>query len=90
MYGFLGVLGLFKEVLSVSLGQTAAKLQAVKVGDLKKKNSAAQATIHHGNAAWVRVPDDGMILKVLQTTTLQPFDLQRLTVPLLKDLNLFC
>ena len=40
------------------------------------------------NKNWL--PDDGIMLKVWYTTTLQLFDQQRLTVPLLKDLNLFC
>ena len=36
--------------------------------------------------AGVQVPDNWIILKVLRTVALQPFNLKRLTVPLLKDL----
>ena len=53
-----------------------------------KKNPAARPESSQTRAARVRVLDDQIIFKVWQTTTLQPFDLQRLTVPLLKDLNL--
>ena len=37
--------------------------------------------------AWVSVPVDGIILKVWQNATLQPSYLQRLPVPLWKDLS---
>ena len=40
--------------------------------------------------ACVWVPCNWIILKVWWTVTLEPFDLQRLIVPLLKDLNFFC
>ena len=44
--------------------------------------------MHHVHAAQVRVLDNLIILKVWQTVTLQTFDLQRLTVPLWKDIEL--
>ena len=56
----------------ISVGQKAAKLQAVKVGDLKN-NSAAWPTTHHTCTTQDRIPEDGIILKVLWTTTLKPF-----------------
>lgn len=46
------------------------------------------ATMHHVWAAWVRYPYNEIILKVWWTVTFQPFDLQRLTVSLQKDLKL--
>ena len=36
----------------------------------------------------IQAPDDGIILKVWQIITLQPFNLQRLTVPVQKDIDL--
>ena len=57
---FLGVLDLSKEVLWTSVDQMAEKLQAVKVGGLRK-NSAAT---HHMLAVLVRVLDNGIIHKV--------------------------
>ena len=79
-------LDLLKQVFWVSVGQRTVKLQAVKVGD--PKNPAASPESNHMRPSWVRVPDDGIMFKVWQATTLQPFDLQRLTIPLWKDLNL--
>ena len=58
----------------------------LKFGDLKKKSSA-QPTAHRMRTAHVQVLDDGIILKVLMTVTLQTFDLERPTVPLWKDLK---
>ena len=55
-----------------------------------EKNPATRPDSNQTRVARVRVLDDQIIFKVWQATTLQPFDLQRLTVPLLKDLNLFC
>ena len=52
------------------------------------KNSTAWPTRHNIRVAQIRLPEDGITLKVWQTATLQPFDLQRLAVPPLKDLEL--
>ena len=40
-----------------------------------EKNSEARLEMNHTLAAWVRLSDDGTILKVWRTLTLQPFDL---------------
>ena len=40
------------------------------------------------SAARIRFPDDRIILQLWKLVTLKPVDLQRLTVPLWKDLNL--
>ena len=53
-----------------------------------EKNSAARPESNHKRAARARLPDGKIISKVWWTTTLQPFDLQRPTIPLRKDLNL--
>ena len=55
-----------------------------------EKNPAARPTSHHTSAARVWFPDDKIILQLWQLVTLQPVDLQTPTVPLWKDLNLFC
>ena len=65
------------------------KLQAVKIGGLKK-NSAFWPESNHVIAAGVLVPDDWIILKVLQAVTLQPFDPQSCAAPLWKDLIHIC
>ena len=65
---FLGVLDLSKEVLWVSVGERAAKLQVSKLEAWKKFCDSA----HHAPqaAVWVRYTDHRIILKVWQTTTL--------------------
>ena len=55
-------LDLSKEVLLVSLGQRAEKLQDLRFGVLKK-NSVAWPESNHTSAAWVRFPDDKNILQ---------------------------
>ena len=55
-----------------------------------EKISAARPTSNQTRAAQVQFPDDRIILQLWQLVTLQPVNLQRLTVPLLKDLNLLC
>ena len=52
------------------------------------KKSAPQPELHHMHAAQIRVSNNLTIYIVWQTVTLQPFELQRLAIPLLKDLNL--
>ena len=49
-----------------------------------EKNPAPQPELSRMRAAWVQVLDHQIIMKVWQTTTLHPFDLQRLKVPPLK------
>ena len=68
----------------------ALDLQAVKVGGLKK-NSAHWPTTQRMGVAQVQYPEDGTILNILWTATLQPLDLHRPApaVPLLRDLKLF-
>ena len=68
-----------------SIGVKIARCQSWRF----KKNLATRPTSNHTSAARVRFPDDGIILQFLQLATLQPVDLQRPTVPLWKDLNLF-
>ena len=51
-----------------------------------EENSTTRPESNHMRGT--RLPDNGIIFKVWRTTTLQPFDLQRLTVPLCKNLNL--
>ena len=68
-YVNIGVLDLSKEVFWFSVGQRTAKLQVVKDGDLKK-NPAVRLELNQTRAARVRVPDDGIILKVWQSVTL--------------------
>ena len=53
-----------------------------------EKNPATRPDANQTQAARVRVLDDQIIFKVWLATTLQTFNLQRLTVPFLKDLNL--
>ena len=55
--------------------------------EIWKKKSAVRPKLNHMCAARVPVPDDWINLTVWRTVTLQPFDLQRLTVPLWKDLE---
>ena len=76
---------LSKEVLWVSVGQLASKLQPVKVRALKKilLRGTSRVRVAQG---WL----SGRIffyLKLWQPVALLPFDLQRLTVPLWKDLD---
>ena len=54
---------LSKEVLWVSVGQLAAKLQAVKVGGVTK-NSAIRPKLNLTSAARVRLPDNRIILQL--------------------------
>ena len=58
-----------------SFGQRASKLQAVKVGGLKKK-SAFWPRPHSYHSARVRLDRGQIILKVWWSVTLQPFNLQ--------------
>ena len=53
-----------------------------------EKNSTAPPTPYQARVAQDYVQDNWIILKVLQTTTLQPFDLQKFILALKKDLNL--
>ena len=53
-----------------------------------EKKSAARPESNHTWAVRVCLPDDRIIFKIWLTTTLQPFHLKRLTIPLWKDLNL--
>ena len=75
-----GGLDLSKEVLWVSVGQNAADIQTVKVGD--------QKTILPNSQVRTRFARNGPIgriffdLQLLQPVDLLPFDLQRPTVPL--------
>ena len=62
-----------KRVLWVSVGQRAAKFQAVKVGGLKKILLLRQS--NQMRAVWVQLLDNRIILKVGRTETSQPFDL---------------
>ena len=52
-----------------------------------EKNSAARLESNHTCAVQVPVLDNLIILKISWTVTLQPFDLQRLTLPFWKDLD---
>ena len=66
----------------VSLSQRNAKLQTVKIGDLKKILPLGWSRIKRGRPRfWSHT--------MRSSTTLDPFDLQRLTIALLKDLNVF-
>ena len=60
-------------------------LQLVKIGGLKDILPLDQSRTKT-QAAWVRERDDRIILQFCQVVTLPPFDLQRPTLPLLKDL----
>ena len=85
-----GGLDLSKEVLWVFVGQKAAKIQAVKVGDLKKILPHVQDS-NPGCPGWFESGHRvGFFsdLQLWQLVFLQPFDLQTPTVPLWKDLNL--
>ena len=57
-----------------------------KVEDSEK--SVAQLELNHTWAFRVQLLDHGIIFKIWQTITLQSFNLQRITTPLLKDFNL--
>ena len=72
-----------------SVGQRAAKLLAVKVGGLKKK-SVARPWPHLNHSVAFKNAWGQIILKVSWLVTLQPFNLQRFTLPLWKDLNFLC
>ena len=83
-----GGLDLSKEVLWVSVSQRVAELQAVKVGGWKK-------ILPRGLVRAKRVRTGPLSrffsnLQLWQPVDLLPIDLQRPTVPLWKDLNLFC
>ena len=54
-----------------------------------EKNSGMRPTSNHTSAARVWFPDDRIILQLLQLVILQPADLQRPTIRLWKELNLF-
>ena len=47
-----------------------------------EKESATWPTTQRALVAWSQVSNNGIILKVGRTTTVEPFDLQRLLVPL--------
>ena len=81
-------LDLSKEVLWVSVCQRAAKLQAVKVGGWSYR-PGIKPRPHSCGARWAEA---GFFsdLQLWHLVVLQPLDIQRLTVPLLKDLNLIC
>ena len=53
----------FKRGTAGSLGQLAEKLQALNLGGLKK-NSATRPILNHMQAAWIRFPDDMIILQL--------------------------
>ena len=82
------------EVLDLSKEVGLCRANGCKVTSCQnwrfEKNSAILPESNYLTAALVWVPGNRIILKVWWTITLKPFDLQRLTVPLLKDLNLFC
>ena len=63
------------------MGQRTAKVQAVKVGGLKKILPAGPPQTKRVRPG-ARDPYDWMILKAWRTVTLKPFDLQRQLVPL--------
>ena len=75
-----GGLEVSKKLLWVFVGQIAVKL-ALKVGYLKKVLPLSPLSTGNEQSRF------DIILKVWGTATLQPFNLQRLTAPLLKDLN---
>ena len=64
----------------------SCKITSCQIWRFEKKY-AIQLESNHTRADQVRVPDDGIILKVLQLVKLQPFDLERPEVPLWKNLN---
>ena len=78
---------LSKEVLWVSVGQLASKLQAVNVRGLKKILPTGR--FEPGSPAVRRSAEFFSNLEHWQLVILMPIDLQRPTVPLWKDLNLF-
>ena len=83
-----GGLDLSKEVLWVSVGQRAAVLQAVKVGGQKKFCRSPRFDPASPVQGWSA--EFFFDLQLWQPIKLLPSDLQRPTVPLWKDLNLFC
>ena len=73
-------------MLWLSLGQRASKLQAIKFGSLKKILPPGRSrTTRAQSLVWIF--DNWIILTVWRTITLQPYYLQRLNVPLWKDLE---
>ena len=80
-------LDLSKKVLWVSVGQRAAEIRAVKVGGLTNILLIGPCTGKAGSN-WV-ARQYFFLSPTLQPVTLLLFDLQRPTVPLWKDLNLF-
>ena len=79
-----GGLDLSKEALWASVVQRTAKLQASKVGDLEKSCYLAKVEPKEGSPGLS--PEWWDHRKVWLITTLQPFNLQRLTVTLIKNL----
>ena len=79
-------LDLSKEVLWVSFGQRGAKLPAVKVGGLKKNLAIRPGAGYSGSrpAAWQNFFSN---FQLWQLAALLPFDLQRPTVHLWKDID---
>ena len=77
---------LSKEVLWVSVGQLASKLQAVNVGGLK--NIQPIGRFEPGSPADRGSAEFFSNLQHWQLVILMPVDLQRPTVPLWKDINL--
>ena len=79
---------LFQEVLRISICQRASKLPAVKGGGLTKNSAFGQNRTRRVRPGF-ESRSVFIILSIRGTVTLEPFDIQRPTVPLWKGLDEF-